>query len=129
MNFTDKTFEALAPFERHFRTACDSDWCQNPGRSALDLMARSLEEIDHRPTAINHACGSCILRVVKRVGYLWFADKAERMIEAYEADKAARDERPVEASHDAQDAPEAPKPKKAPAKKTTATTAKKTAKK
>ena len=108
MNFSDKTFEALAPFERHFRTACDSDWCQNPGRSALDLMARSLEEIDHRPTAINHACGSCILRVVKRVGYLWFADKAQR---------------------DAQDAPEAPKPKKAPAKKTTATTAKKTAKK
>ena len=108
MNFTDRTFDALAPFERHFRTACDSDWCQNPGRSALDLMARSLEEIDHRPTAINHACGSCILRVVKRVGYLWFADKAER---------------------EAQDAPEAPKPKKAPAKKTTATTAKKTAKK
>lgn len=108
MNFTDKTFEALAPFERHFRTACDSDWCQNPGRAALDLMARSLEEIDHRPTAINHACGSCILRVVKRVGYLWFADKAEREVVA---------------------APEAPKPKKAPAKKTTATTAKKTAKK
>ena len=103
MNFSDKTFEALAPFERHFRTACDSDWCQNPGRSALDLMARSLEEIDHRPTAINHACGSCILRVVKRVGYLWFADKAER---------------------EAQVAPETPQPKK-----TTASTAKKTAKK
>ena len=108
MNFPDKTFEALAPFERHFRTACDSDWCQNPGRAALDTMALALEEIDHRPTFINHACGSCILRVVKRVGYLYFADKAEREAAA---------------------APEAPKPKKAPAKKTTATTAKKTAKK
>lgn len=108
MNFSDKTFDALAPFERHFRTACDSDWCQNPGRSALDLMAKALEEIDHRPTAINHACGSCILRVVKRVGYLYFADKAER-----EAAKPA----------------EAPQPTKTPSKKTTATTAKKTAKK
>lgn len=108
MNFSDKTFEALAPFERHFKTACDSDWCQNPGRSALDLMAKALEEIDHRPTAINHACGSCILRVVKRVGYLWFADKA-----AYEAVAA----------------PEAPQPTKTPSKKTTASTAKKTAKK
>lgn len=118
MNFSDKTFEALAPFERHFRTACDSDWCQNPGRSALDLMARSLEEIDHRPTVINHACGSCILRVVKRVGYLYFADKAERETQS-----------PAEAKCEAAAAPEAPKPKKAPAKKTTATTAKKTAKK
>ena len=108
MNFSDKTFEALAPFERYFKTACESDWCQNPGRAALDTMALALQEIDHRPVAINHACGSCILRVVKRTGYLWFADKAER---------------------EAQDAPEAPKPKKAPAKKTTAATAKKTAKK
>ena len=108
MNFSDKTFEALAPFERYFKTATEADWCPNPGRSALDAMAAALEEIDHRPTAINHACGACILRVVKRTGYLYFADKAER---------------------EAQAAPEAPKPKKAPAKKTTATSAKKTAKK
>ena len=119
MNFSDKTFEALAPFERYFKTACESDWCQNPGRAALDTMALALQdEIDHRPVGINHACGSCILRVVKRVGYLYFADKAQR--EAQDA---------PEAKCEAVAAPEAPKPKKAPAKKTTATTAKKTAKK
>ena len=31
MNFTDKTFETLAPFERYFKTATEADWCPNPG--------------------------------------------------------------------------------------------------
>lgn len=105
MNFSDKTFETLAPFERYFRTACDADWCPNPGRAALDTMAAALTEKDGRRTAINHACGSCILNVVKRTGYLWFEDKAQR---------------------EASTAPETPKPTKTPAKKTTA---KKTTKK
>ncbi|MBO7686781.1 MAG: hypothetical protein J6V72_10380 [Kiritimatiellae bacterium] len=122
MNFSDKTFESLAPFERYFRTACDADWCPNPGRAALDTMAAALTEKDGRRTAINHACGSCILRVVKRTGYLWFEDKAER--KAAEANgEAARAQREAAA------APETPKPTKTPAKKKTASTAKKTTKK
>ena len=41
-------------------------------------MAAALTEKDGRRTAVNHACGSCILGVVKRTGYLWFEDKAMR---------------------------------------------------
>lgn len=99
MNFSDKTFDALAPFERYFKTATEADWCPNPGRAALDAMADALTEKDGRRTAVNHSCGSCILRVVKRTGYLWFEDKAAK------------------AAHDAQDAHEAPKPTATPAKK------------
>lgn len=122
MNFSDKTFEALAPFERYFKTATEADWCPNPGRAALDAMAEALTEKDGRRTAVNHSCGSCILRVVKRTGYLWFEDKAER--QAAEANgKAAR------ASCEAVDASEAPKPSKARTPKHSATSAKKTAKK
>lgn len=105
MNFTDKTFDALAPFERYFKTACDANWCPNPGRAALDVMAAALTEKDGRRTVVNHACGSCILNVVKRAGFMYFADKAQREAAA---------------------APEAPQPTKTPAKKTTA---KKTTKK
>lgn len=118
MNFTESTYEALAPFERYFKTACDADWCPNPGRAALDRMADALTEKDGRRTAVNHSCGSCILRVVKRTGYLFFADKAQR-----EAATLA------EAKGEAAAAPEAPKPSKTPAKKKTATTAKKMTKK
>ena len=108
MNFSESIYEALAPFERYFKTACDADWCPNPGRAALDRMADALTEKDGRRTAVNHSCGSCILRVVKRTGYLFFEDKAAREAAA---------------------APEAPKPTETPAKKKTASTAKKTAKK
>lgn len=105
MNFSESTYEALAPFERYFKTACDADWCPNPGRAALDRMADALTEKDGHRTAVNHSCGSCILRVVKRTGYLFFEDKAAREAAA---------------------APEAPNPTETPAKKTTA---KKTTKK
>lgn len=108
MNFSDKTFETLAAYERYFRTACDADWCPNPGRAALDEMAAALAEKDGHRYAINHACGSCILQAVKRAGYLYFEDKAQREAAAV---------------------PEAPKPAKTPAKKTTAAKAKKTTKK
>lgn len=116
MNFSESTYEALAPFERYFKTACDADWCPNPGRAALDRMADALTEKDGRRTAVNHACGSCILRVVKRTGYLFFEDKAAR-------------EQAAQVAREAAAAPEAPKPAKTPAKKKTASTAKKTAKK
>ena len=114
MNFSDKTFETLAQYERYFKTATTADWCPNPGRAALDAMADALTEKDGRRTAVNHSCGSCILRVVKRTGYLWFEDKAARA---------------AEAKREAVDAHEAPKPTATPAKKKTASTAKKTAKK
>ena len=64
MNFSESTYEALAPFERYFKTACDADWCPNPGRAALDRMADALTEKDGRRTAVNHSCGSCILRAM-----------------------------------------------------------------
>ena len=125
MNFSDKTFETLAQYERYFKTATTADWCPNPGRAALDAMADALTEKDGRRTAVNHSCGSCILRVVKRTGYLWFEDKAARASSKI----AEANGKAAEAKREAVDAHEAPKPTATPAKKKTASTAKKTAKK
>lgn len=108
MNFSEKTYNDLAQYERYFRTATEADWCPNPGRAALDRMQDALDALDGRRGPRNHNCGTCLLRVVKRTGFLWLADKAER---------------------EAQDALEVPKATKTPAKKTNASTAKKTAKK
>lgn len=108
MNFSDKTFESLAGYERFFNSAIRSGWCPNPGRAALTVMSDAVEEKDGRMYARNFNCGSCIVRVVKRCGTLYFADKAEREAAA---------------------APETPAPTKTPSKKTTAATAKKTTKK
>lgn len=116
MNFSDNTFEALQPYERYFSSATRSNWCQNPGRAALTIMADAVETIDRHTFARNFNCGTCLVRIVKRCGSLYFADKAER-------------EKAAEAAHEAAAASEAPKPTQTPAKKKTAATAKKTAKK
>ena len=108
MNFSEQTYNELAQYERYFRTATEADWCPNPGRAALDRMQDALDALDGRRGPRNHNCGTCLLRVVKRTGFLWLADKAER---------------------EAQDALEVPQPTKTPSKKTNASTAKKTAKK
>ena len=89
MNFSEQTFNWLAEYERYFRTACSSDWCSNPGRSALATMCDALDEHDKGITRTprDFNCGACQLRIVKRTGYLYFADKAER--EAAAAQKVA----------------------------------------
>ena len=119
MNFSEQTYNDLAQYERYFRTATEADWCPNPGRAALDRMQDALDALDGRRGPRNHNCGTCLLRVVKRTGFLWLADKEER--QAAEANGKAE--------RGAQDAPEAPLPTKTPSKKTNASTAKKTAKK
>ena len=108
MNFSEQTFDKLAAFESYYDTAIHGDWCPNPGRAALAAMCDALDEHDKKRNLRNFSCASCLLRIVKRTGYLYFADKAER--EALKASEAA-------------------KPGKTPAKKTTAATAKKTGKK
>lgn len=78
MNFSDKTFEALTKYERYFRTAVDADWCSNPGRDALIEIHAAVDEHDKRQTSQDYSCGQCLLRLVKRCGYMYFADKTER---------------------------------------------------
>lgn len=78
MNFSDKTFEALAPFERYYRTAIDGDWCSNPGRQALVTMHDALDAFTGKTTQLNTNCSTCQLTIVKRVGALYFEDKAAR---------------------------------------------------
>lgn len=104
MIFSEQTFEALSAYETQYRTAINGDWCSNPGRAALDLMHAELERIDKRQSRMNYNCSTCVLTTVKRIGRLYFADKAEREAAA---------------------APEASKPSKAPVKSNNAKTRKK----
>lgn len=104
MTFSEQTFEALSAYETQFRTAINGDWCTNPGRAALGLMHAELERIDKRQSRMNYNCSTCVLTTVKRIGRLYFADKAEREAAA---------------------APEASQPDKTPAKSNKTKTRKK----
>lgn len=78
MNFSDTTFETLSAWEKQYETAITGGWCSNPGRAALLLMHNELDRIDGHKTRANLNCSTCVLTIVKRIGYLYFADKGER---------------------------------------------------
>ena len=88
MNFSEQTFNRLSAFERYYDTAIHGDWCPNPGRDALAAMCDALDEHDKKRNLRNFSCASCLVRIVKRCGYLYNADKAERdALKASEAEK------------------------------------------
>lgn len=83
MKLTDEQFNALAPYEEHFKSACknnDSRWSRHPGAAALDLMQSIyLSAVGQRPR-LNKSCGHCILTLIHDIGLIWLADKEERII-------------------------------------------------
>ena len=82
MNFSDSTYEALSAYEEYFYKATKGDWCNNPGRTALTIMHNALDQHDGIITPLNHNCGTCLLRIVRRCGFMYYADKEERAIQA-----------------------------------------------
>lgn len=79
MNFSEQTFNALAAYEKYFTTAIDGNWCPNPGRAALTIIHDALDAHDGRVTRMNYNCATCQLNLVKRAGYMYRADKEERI--------------------------------------------------
>lgn len=113
----DSQFERLAAYEKYMKTAIDSNYPRSPGPRALREIHAVLREVDPQTPTLNTTCGTCILRLLKKAGRLYFDRKA--------ADERERAEA-VAATLDAAAPKPAPKPapKKAPAKSGTKSTKK-----
>ena len=101
----DSQFERLAAYEKYMKTAIDSSYPRSPGPRGLREIHAVLREVDPQTPTLNTTCGTCILRLLKKAGRLYFDRKA-----ADEKDRAEAVAATLEAS-----APK-PAPKKAPAK-------------
>ena len=114
---SDNQFERLRPFEAYFATALRSNYPRSPGPRGLREIHAVLREIDPATPVLNTTCGTCILRLLKKAGRLYFDRKA--------ADEKERAEA-VAATMEAAAPKPAPKPapKKAPAKSGTKSTKK-----
>ena len=108
MQLTDEQFATLAPYEAHFTTALRSSYPRSPGRLALKTIHSILREIEPATPALNTTCGTCILRVLKKAGALYF-EKKER--------DAAQDALAVLATKEAAAEKPKPAPKPKPATK------------
>lgn len=105
----DSQFERLAAYEKYMKTAIDSSYPRSPGPRGLREIHAVLREVDPQTPTLNTTCGTCILRLLKKAGRLYFDRKA--------ADERERAEA-VAATLEAAAPKPAPKPapKKAPAK-------------
>ena len=75
---TDEQFNALAPFEQHYKTAIQVNYTRYPGRAAIDTMFNIYRELTNSRININRSCGTCVLHLVQNVGKLYFAEKKRR---------------------------------------------------
>lgn len=109
MKYTDEQFNILSQYEENLRTATNSNWARNPGRTALG----QINDILNAATGVNHRintwCQQCILTLLRNAGKLYFEDKAER--EAKKAVETSPQTAPQLATADAK-----PKAKKTPTK-------------
>lgn len=132
----DQQFDRLAPYEPYFKTALNSSYPRSPGRRALTEIHAVLRELDPLQPALNSTCGTCILRILKKAGRLYFDRKeldakndAEAVAATQEAVTAANatpeaaagkstlvPQPPAEAPKEAKSAAPKPKTGKAPAK-------------
>ena len=110
----DQQYDRLAPYEPYFSTALRTSYPRSPGPRALREIHAVLRELDPLTPTLNTTCGTCILRVLKKAGRLYFDRKEAIATETAEA---------VAATKEAAEGPETPqistqKPKtgKAPAK-------------
>lgn len=94
MTFNKEQMEVLAKHEENFTRALNARWARNPGRAGLteiyDALTAATGDNRHR----NYNCQACILRLLRDVGKLYFADKAEA--EAKAAAKKARSKKKTE---------------------------------
>lgn len=90
MNYTDQQFDALAKYEESFRSAIDSNYYDhNPGPSALkEIRAAYMSTGPGRWIAEDYGCSTCIIRLLRKAGRLWFEDRDARIAAANDAEAA-----------------------------------------
>lgn len=86
MTFTKSQLQALAPFEKSFRTATQSNYASNLTTSAYKTILAVYKEASGKTYHLNASCAKCVLDFLKLVGRQYFADlKAAAEVAAKEA--------------------------------------------
>lgn len=77
MTFTKEQLKTLSAWEEHFRTAVNSRWSRNPGRSALRVIWETYTKVTGDRRRFNDNCSNCILSLLQDCGKVYFQDLEE----------------------------------------------------
>lgn len=114
MNYTDKQFDALAPYEDNFRTAVEGEWTRRIPVEGQTLIRKTYEDATSTRVPYNAGCANCLINLLRRAGRLYFADKKERDAQASAA-KTTKSEDQVGTKSEKPQAPAKPAAESAPA--------------
>lgn len=78
MGLRDEEMKALKPYEKNMETAIRAGWASYPGSAALDTMHAIYKRVTGNDTRLNKSCGACVLGLLRDVGRLYFARKAQK---------------------------------------------------
>lgn len=78
MKLTHEELAAVAAYEKQLQTAIRSNYLRNVGRSGLAILVPIYERVTGTKQAVHDNCAACILGFLKRIGVIYFADKAEQ---------------------------------------------------
>ena len=78
MNYTEEQFKTLAPFEDNFRTALEGNWSRRISIPDQRRIKATYEAATDTRVPYNVGCASCVVRILRQAGRLWFEDKNAR---------------------------------------------------
>lgn len=119
MNYTDKQFDALVPYEDNFRTAVEGEWTRRIPVEGQTLIRKIYEDATATRVPFNAGCANCLINLLRRAGRLYFADKKDRDANktalanvAHAAQQQAAPKKPLEPAKPAAESAPAPQAKK-----------------
>lgn len=78
MKLTEEQFKTLSKYERYLQTAVRSNWARYPGITALQEIHSVYIQLTKDQTKLRTTCATCILRLLKDLGAIYFKDKEEK---------------------------------------------------
>ena len=89
MNFTKEQFEILKQYDKSFYTACYCKFVRTSGRQEIDNVDAIYKKVFNSTKGIAGGCNHCIYEAYKKLGKLYFEDKAKYEEKAKETPKEA----------------------------------------
>lgn len=75
---TERQYMILQSYEKYFRTAVYHGYSRNPGGEAIKRMDMVYQEVSGVNLRTNQGCNTCIMRLLRDLGRLYFDYKAEK---------------------------------------------------
>lgn len=80
MNYTEEIYEMLTPYRTYLYTATYGNYVRFKSIQEKKELAAIYTKHFNKKSRLDNGCGACVLREMKQLGLLYFAEKEAREI-------------------------------------------------